>query len=324
MPLINQGVIIAIVILENNLVANVFTPRHIATLNLLSTQAAISINKAQLLQQQAALNQSLQAEICNRQLAEQEREAVNQELYQVNQSLETRVQERTAQLEIANQELESFSYSISHDLRAPLRAITGFSMVLQDDYSDLIDAKGKRYLQLVRDNAKRMGELIEDLLNLSRWTRKEILRQPTSVNKLIQKILIDYISEIENRKIEMVIADLPDCEADNSLLTQVFVNLISNAIKYTCKTAKARIEIGCQIIDDENIYFIRDNGAGFDMKYADKLFGVFQRMHLEKDFEGTGIGLAIVKRIIQKHGGKIWAEAAIAQGATFYFTIPKE
>ena len=254
--------------------------------------------------------------------AELQRKAANQALYELNQTLESRVVQRTAQLEAANKELESFSYSVSHDLRAPLRAIDGFSRILQEDYSDRLDTEGARYLKIVRDNAKRMGELIDDLLNLSRWNRKEILRRPILMNDFIQQTLTGFQSEINERQIELVIADLPNCKADNSLLTQVWINLLSNALKYTGKTENVHIEIGCQLIDDQETYFIRDNGAGFDMQYADKLFGVFQRMHLEKDFEGTGIGLAIVQRIIQRHGGKIWAEAKIDQGATFYFTIP--
>ncbi|WP_190404442.1 GAF domain-containing sensor histidine kinase [Pseudanabaena mucicola] len=326
MPLVNQGRITAIVILENNLVTDAFTPQRIAILNLLSTQAAISILKARLLKQQAELNQSLQAEICDRKLAEQARESANEALYQLNQSLESKVTERTAQLEAANKELESFSYSVSHDLRAPLRAINGFSKILQEDYGDRLDAEGVRYLQIVRDNANRMGELIDDLLSLSRLTRKDLLRKPVDVHSLIHKILNDFAAEIQDRQIEIAIADLPDCDADYSLLTQVWLNLISNAVKYTGKTINPRIEIGSQRIinqeTEEIVYFIRDNGAGFDMQYADKLFGVFQRMHLESDFEGTGIGLAIVQRIIQRHGGTVWAEAAIDQGATFYFKIP--
>jgi light-regulated signal transduction histidine kinase (bacteriophytochrome) len=254
--------------------------------------------------------------------AELQRKTANEALYQLNQSLENRVIQRTAQLEIANKELESFSYSVSHDLRAPLRAINGFSKILQQNYADRLDAEGDRYLKIVCDNAKRMGELIDDLLNLARMHRKEITRRSVIVNDLIKKILRDSESVIGDRQIEFVIADLPDCEADMSLLTQVWINLTSNAIKYTNKTENARIEIGCQVINSKNTYFIRDNGAGFDMQYADKLFGVFQRMHLERDFEGTGIGLAIVQRIVQRHGGQIWAEAAVNQGATFYFTIP--
>ncbi|PZV11653.1 MAG: hypothetical protein DCF20_19040 [Pseudanabaena sp.] len=256
--------------------------------------------------------------------AELQRKSASEALYQLNQSLENRVTQRTAQLEAANKELESFSYSISHDLRAPLRAINGFSKILQEDYSDLIDETGSRYLKIVRDNANRMGELIDDLLNLSRMNRKEISRRSIVVNDLINQILQDFESEIGDRQITFAIANLPNCQADLSLLTQVWINLLSNSIKYTSKTENAHIEINFQIINEEKIYFIRDNGAGFDMQYADKLFGVFQRMHLEKDFEGTGIGLAIVQRIIQRHGGRIWAEAAVNQGATFYFAIPDQ
>lgn len=256
--------------------------------------------------------------------AELQRKAANDALYELNQTLEMRVQKRTIQLEAANKELESFSYSISHDLRAPLRAIDGFSRILQEDYRDRLDAEGNRYLKIVRENAKRMGELIDDLLNLSRLNRREMTRQSISVNKLVQKLLGNFESELASRQIEFVFADLPDCKGDRSLITQVWINLLSNAIKYTSKTESARIEIGCQETEDEKIYFVRDNGAGFDMQYADKLFGVFQRMHLERDFEGTGIGLAIAQRIVQRHGGRIWADAAVNLGATFYFTIPDQ
>ncbi len=253
-----------------------------------------------------------------------ERQQAQKALDLLNAELENRVVRRTAQLEAANKELESFSYSVSHDLRAPLRAIDGFSRILEEDYGDRLDEEGKRYLKVVRDNAKRMGELIDDLLNLSRLNRRQVARRSLSVNKLIEQILddSDFQKAISKQQIELVVADLPDCEADLSLLTQVWINLISNAIKYTGKTENAKIEIGYQIIGDQGTYFIRDNGAGFDMQYADKLFGVFQRMHREHEFEGTGIGLAIVQRIIQRHGGTIWANAAVDQGATFYFTIP--
>ncbi|NUN64718.1 AAA family ATPase [Pseudanabaena biceps] len=253
--------------------------------------------------------------------AELQRKTANEQIYELNQSLEARVKERTAQLEITNKELEAFSYSVSHDLRAPLRAVNGFARILQEDYGSRLDDEGKRYLQIVRDNATRMGELIDDLLNLSRWNRREISKRLIVVNDLINQVLADFKNEITSRNIELIIADLPNCQADISLLTQVWINLISNAIKYTGKVEHPCIEIGYQRINDKLTYFIRDNGAGFDMQYADKLFGVFQRMHLERDFEGTGIGLAIVYKIIQRHGGNIWAESALNQGATFYFAI---
>ncbi len=275
-------------------------------------------------------NEELETEIEERQKVEKERDRLIDNLQiseaavrQLNAELEARVIQRTVQLEAANKELESFSYSVSHDLRAPLRAINGFSQILQEDYSDRLDGEAHRYLKIVRDNAKRMGQLIDDLLNLSRLNRKEISQRTILMNDFIQQILTGFQSEIKERQIELIIADLPNCKADNSLLTQVWINLLSNALKYTGKTENVRIEIGYQLIDNQGAYFISDNGAGFDMQYADKLFGVFQRMHLEKDFEGTGIGLAIVQQIIQRHGGKIWAEAKISQGATFYFTIPR-
>jgi len=242
---------------------------------------------------------------------------------QLNAELEERVIQRTAQLESANKELESFSYSVSHDLRAPLRAIDGFSRILQEDYSSSLDNEANRYLKIVRDNVKRMGELIDDLLNLARLSRKEISLQTISQKDLIDRLIKDLSSSWADRQIEFaIITDLPPCQADSSLLTQVWINLLSNAIKYTSKIDHAHIEIGYTSINSEIVYFIRDNGAGFDMQYADKLFGVFQRMHLDNEFEGTGIGLAIVQRIIHRHGGRIWAEAAVNQGATFHFTIP--
>ncbi len=274
-------------------------------------------------------NEELETEIEERQKVEKERNRLIDNLQvseaavrQLNAELEERVIQRTAQLEMANKELESFSYSISHDLRAPLRAIDGFSRMLQEDYSQNLDGEANRYLKIVRDNTKRMGDLIDDLLNLARLSRKEILRQTIFPKDSINKLLDDLSPSWAGRQIEFAIADLPSYQADLSLLTQVWINLLSNAVKYTSKIDHARIEVGDTVIDSEIVYFIRDNGAGFDMQYADKLFGVFQRMHLEKDFEGTGIGLAIVQRIIQRHGGKIWAEAKIDQGATFYFTIP--
>jgi signal transduction histidine kinase/uncharacterized membrane protein len=274
-------------------------------------------------------NEELEMEIQERHQVEQERDRLISSLQvsetqvrQLNAELEERVVQRTKQLEIANQELEAFSYSVSHDLRSPLRAIDGFARMLQEDYGQTFDYEAHRYLNVIRDNAQRMGTLIDDLLNLARLNRKEISKQTIFPKDLIDQIVHDLRPSWGDREIEFAIADLPPYQADLSLFTQVWINLLSNAIKYTSKIDHAYIEIGSMVINSEIVYFIRDNGAGFDMQYANKLFGVFHRMHLDDEFEGTGIGLAIVQRIIHKHGGRIWAEAAINQGATFYFTIP--
>ena len=276
-------------------------------------------------------NVELEIEIQERHQVEQDRDRLIENLQiseaqvrQLNAELEERVIQRTNQLEMANKELEAFSYSVSHDLRTPLRAIDGFSRMLQEDYGQTFDREAHRYLKVVRDNAQRMGILIDDLLNLARLNRKEIAKQTIFPKDLIDKLINDLRPSWGEREIEFAIADLPPHQGDLSLFTQVWINLLSNAIKYTSKIDHAYIEIGSMVINSEIVYFIRDNGAGFDMKYADKLFGVFHRMHLDDEFEGTGIGLAIVQRIIHRHGGRIWAEAAINQGATFYFTIPDE
>ncbi len=247
---------------------------------------------------------------------------------QLNFVLEQRVQERTEalelrtdQLETANQELEAFSYSVSHDLRVPLRAIDGFSTILIDGYADQIPAEAHHYLHRVREGAQRMNQLVNDLLAFSRISRKELTKQETDPVSLVHAVLDELQSEQVGRGIELTIGALPVCYADPALLRQVYANLISNALKFTRAKTLARIEIGAHVQKGETIYFVRDNGAGFDMKFAPKLFGVFQRLHTVDEFEGTGIGLANVKRIITRHGGRIWAEAELDQGAAFYFTL---
>jgi light-regulated signal transduction histidine kinase (bacteriophytochrome) len=250
--------------------------------------------------------------------------------------LEQRVLDRTAELEAANKELDSFSYSISHDLRAPLRAIDGFSRILLEDYSEPLVPEAKAYLLRVRNNTRQMGMLVDDLLAFARLGRQALTKHPADPDKLVRRCLEEMAPELQNRKVEIVIGELPACRADSILLKQVWTNLLSNAIKYTRKQENARIEIGSlsqprpatngQPLapgsdDSELVYFVKDNGAGFDMKYVGKLFGVFQRLHRADDYEGTGVGLAIVQRIVQRHGGRIWADAKPGQGATFSFTL---
>jgi PAS domain S-box-containing protein len=241
----------------------------------------------------------------------------SQKVQAANQQLEAANKE----LEAANKELESFSYSVSHDLRAPLRAMDGFSRAVLEDYGPQLPEDGQRYLQVIRTSAQRMGNLIDDLLSFSRLSRAKLSKRTMDVRRLVQETLEELHSQNQKREIKVNIAELPACEGDPSLLKQVWVNLLSNAFKYTQKRESALIEIGCKADGPANIYFVRDNGTGFDMRYAHKLFGVFQRLHRAEDYDGTGVGLAIVQRIIHRHGGTVWAEAVVDQGATFYFTL---
>ena len=227
---------------------------------------------------------------------------------------------RTAQLEAANKELEAFSYSVSHDLRAPLRHIDGFCEILTEDLGPDIPSSARNHLQRIRNASKRMGQLVDDLLNLARLGRKELAMQLTSLNGLLEEALADLKTETEGRRIEWRIGRLPFVECDPGLIKQVLTNLASNAVKFTRSREHAVIEIGHQMSEGCVVIFVRDNGVGFNMKYADKLFGVFQRLHRQEEFEGTGVGLAIVQRILSKHGGRIWSEAELEKGATFYFT----
>jgi len=244
-------------------------------------------------------------------------EQMEAEIFQSSQ----KVQAANQQLEAANKELESFSYSVSHDLRAPLRAMDGFSRAVMEDYGSQLPADGQRYLQIIRTSAQRMGNLIDDLLSFSRLSRATLSKRTIDVRSLVQETLEELRSQREGREIQLSIGDLPACEGDTALLKQVWINLLSNAFKYTQKRSSAVVEIGCKKEGHANIYFVRDNGTGFDMRYANKLFGVFQRLHRAEDYEGTGVGLAIVQRIIHRHGGRVWAEAVVDQGATFYFTL---
>lgn len=241
----------------------------------------------------------------------------------LNAELEHRVQERTAELQSAYEEMESFSYSISHDLRAPLVHIGGFAEMLHQDAGAQLDEKCRHYLQVIGESARRMGRMIDDLLAFSRMSRAELHKIRVDVGDIVKGVIHDMRSDMENRKIVWNIGDLPKIQGDPALLYQAVFNLIANALKYTRTRAEARIEIGVEPSADEIVFFVRDNGVGFDNRHMDKLFGVFQRLHSASEFEGTGIGLANVRRIIQRHGGRVWAEGKVDGGATFYFSIPK-
>jgi len=237
--------------------------------------------------------------------------------------VEERVAQRTAELEESNKELEAFSYSVSHDLRAPLRALDGFSQAMLDDFGPQLPDEGQRYLKAIRYSALQMSALIDALLEFSRFNRQELNKRTMDTGKLVRSALDELGFPWQERQVEIRIGDLPVSSGDPVLLKQVWINLLSNALKYTNKREKAEIEIGSTKINGTEAFFVRDNGTGFDMRYADKLFGVFERLHRMEDYEGTGIGLAMVQRIVNRHGGRVWANAAIDCGATFNFTLEK-
>ena len=239
-----------------------------------------------------------------------------------NAELERRIRERTAELEVANAALESFSYSVSHDLRTPLRVISGFAGILIEDYAQQQPAEAQHLLHRITANVQRMEQLIEDLLRFSRLGRQPLLKQPVNMADLVHEVLEELRKEQGDRHIDTCVSDLPNGIGDPALLKHVFLNLLSNAFKFTRRQARAVVEVGSQQHAAETVYFVRDNGVGFDMRYATNLFGAFQRFHSAAQFEGTGIGLSIVQRIIQRHGGRIWCETAVDQGATFYFGLP--
>ena len=247
-----------------------------------------------------------------------------EQLRSFNTELERRVEERTRKLQEANKELEAFSYSVSHDLRAPLRAIDGFSRILFEEYAGKFDDDGKRVLNVIRSNTQNMGRLIDDLLAFSRLSRKQLDASPVNMRELAADVFQQLKPALANQKIRFNLAPLPDTTGDPSLIRQVFVNLLSNAAKYSRPRRETIIEVNGHQENGDCIYSVKDNGVGFDMTYAAKLFGVFQRLHSVEEFEGTGVGLAIVQRIVHRHGGRVWAQGKVDEGATFFFSLPKE
>jgi light-regulated signal transduction histidine kinase (bacteriophytochrome) len=252
-----------------------------------------------------------------------ERTAELRVIYTELQETNSEVLQTTLELEAANKELEAFSYSVSHDLRAPLRAVAGYSRILLEDHADRLDEEAQKVVSVILERIKKMGELIDALLEFFRLGRTALKCTAVDMVRLTRSVVSTLVADCPDRQIEVAVGSLPVCFGDDVLLRQVLINLIGNAIKYTSTREAARIEIDGWSDETGNVYLIRDNGVGFDMEYAEKLFGIFQRLHSGDVFEGTGVGLSLAQRIIQRHDGRIWAEAKVNEGATFHFTLPK-
>ena len=243
-------------------------------------------------------------------------------LSEFNQNLELKVKDRTAQLETVNKELEGFSYSVSHDLRAPLRAIVGFASILEEEYANRLDVEGKRITTIIKKNTVKMGRLIDDLLEFSRMGRLEGLKTTVNMQRMVNDVKDAIALQYDTHRVSWSVGDLPSVNANASMIRQVWVNLITNAIKYSSKNEAPQIEIGAMIREGEYVYYVDDNGVGFEQQYSDKLFKVFQRLHSPEEFEGTGVGLALVKKIVTREGGSVWVESEVGKGACFYFSLP--